>query len=109
MEPREAGIDGLLRRSMAARIPELSPDFDERIMRRVTRKARRGSLSLDRYGRLLLTGYGVVSVATCAVIMRSQGLGWWAIASAALVPLVLALAAGPIWRAAHATPPLNAG
>jgi len=30
MDPREAGIDSLLRRSMAAPVPILPPDFDQR-------------------------------------------------------------------------------
>jgi len=49
-EPREAEIESLLRRSMAAPVPSLPPDFDQRLMRQV----RRSSSSLDRYDRLLL-------------------------------------------------------
>jgi hypothetical protein len=109
MEPDDSGMDGLLRRSLAAPIPRLSPDFGGRVMRRVIRKTRRGSRPLDRYGRLLLSGYGAVSVATCAVIMRSQGLDWWVIAATTLAPLVLAAVARPVWRATHARPPRAAG
>jgi hypothetical protein len=54
-EPREAEIESLLRRSMAAPVPSLPPDFDQRLMRQV----RRSSSSLDRYDRLLLSGYGL--------------------------------------------------
>ncbi len=72
MEPREAGIDSLLRRSMAAPVPSLPPDFDQRLMREV----RRSSQPLDRYRRILLDGYGLVSVVASAVVMRGQGLDW---------------------------------
>jgi hypothetical protein len=37
MEPREAEIDRLLRRSMSAPIPSLPPDFDQRLMRELSR------------------------------------------------------------------------
>jgi len=84
MEPREPGIDSLLRHSLAAPVPSLPPDFDQRIMRELHRDVPR----LDRYRRILLTGYGLVSVVTCAVVMRSQGLGWGVIALTTLAPLV---------------------
>ena len=76
MEPRETGIDSLLRRSMAAPVPSLPPDFDQRLMREV----RRGSQPLHCCGRILLTGYGLISALTCGVVMRGQGLDWGAIA-----------------------------
>ena len=85
MEPREAGIDSLLRRSMAAPVPSLPPDFDQRLMREV----RRSSQPLDRYRRFLLTGYGLTSVVTSAVVMRGQGLDWGAISVMILGPLAL--------------------
>ena len=96
MDPREAGIDGLLRRSLAAPVPSLPPDFDQRLMREV----RRGSQPLDRYGRILLTAYGLISVITCGVVMRGQGLGWGAIAVTILGPLALVAAAR--WTRPHA-------
>lgn len=85
MEPREDGIDRLLRRSMAAPIPGLPPDFDQRLMREVERR----SQPLDRYHRMLLAGYGLVSVAVSAVIMRGQGLDWGTTAGMILAPLAL--------------------
>lgn len=36
-----------------------------------------------------MAGYGVVSVITCATVMRSQGLDWATIAGATLLPLPL--------------------
>ena len=90
MEPSEAALDGLLRRSVAAPIPSLPPDFD----RRLIGKLHRGShpfdrYRLDRYRRFLLTGYGLTSVVTSAVVMRGQGLGWVAISVMIAAPLVL--------------------
>ena len=99
MEPREAGIDSLLRRSMAAPVPSLPPDFDQRM----TRELRRGSRRLDRYRRILLTGYGLVSAVTSAVGMRGQGLDWGAIAVTILGPLALVAAVPWARRATHTT------
>ena len=89
MEPREAGIDSLLRRSLAAPVPSLPPDFDQRLMREV----RRGSRPLHRYGRILLTGYGLISALTCGIVVRGHGLDWGAIAVTILGPLALVAAA----------------
>jgi hypothetical protein len=99
MEPRETGIDSLLQRSMAAPIPSLPPDFDQRLMREV----RRSSQPLDRYRRILLTGYGLTSVVASAVVMRGQGLGWGAISATIIAPLALLAVACPAWRATHTT------
>ena len=57
MEPREAEIDSLLRRSMAAPVPSLPPDFDQRLMRKV----RRGSQPLD-WGAIALIIPGPLAV-----------------------------------------------
>ena len=92
MENREGGIDRLLRHSMAAPVPSLPPDFEQRLMRAV----RRGAEPLDRYGRIVLTGYGLASVLTCAVVMRGQGVDWGTIAVMILGPLGLVAAAR--WR-----------
>jgi hypothetical protein len=99
MEPRDAGIDSLLRRSMAAPVPSLPPDFDQRLMREL----RRSSQPLDRYGRILLAGYGVMSVAASAVVMRGQGLNWGAIAVTILGPLALVATVPWSRRATHTT------
>ena len=88
MEPREAGIDRWLRRSMAAPVPSLPPDFDQRLLREVRR-----SQPLDRYGRILLTGYALASIAVSAVVMRGQGLDWRVISVMILGPLALVAAA----------------
>jgi hypothetical protein len=93
MEPREAGMDSLLRRSLAAPVPNLPPDFDQRLMREV----RRSSQPLDRYHRILLASYGLISVVTSAVVMRGQGLDWGTIAVMILGPLGL-VAAVPLAR-----------
>jgi hypothetical protein len=97
MEPRDAGIDRLLRRSLAAPVPSLPPDFD----RLVVRELRRSSQVLDRYRRILLTGYGLVSVVASAVVMRGQGLGWGAIAVMTLAPLALVVIVPWMRRGTH--------
>ncbi len=89
MEPRESGIDNVLRRSLAGPIPTLPADFDQRVMREV----RRSSQPLDRYRRIFLTGYGIVSALTCAVVMRGQGIDWAPIAGLIAAPLVMVAAA----------------
>ena len=99
MEPRETGIDSLLRRSMAAPVPSLSPDFDQRLMREVNRS----SQPRDRYRRILLTGYGLVSVVTSALVMRGQGLDWGAMAVMILGPLALVATVPWARRAIHTT------
>jgi hypothetical protein len=99
MEPSQPGIDSLLRRSMAAPVPGLPPDFDQRVMR----KLRQSSPVLSRYRRILLTCYGLISVLTCAVVMRGQGVEWGAIAVMILGPLALVAAAPWAWRATHTT------
>jgi hypothetical protein len=98
-EPREAGIDSLLRRSMAAPIPSLPPDFDQRLMR----QARPSSQPLAQSRRMLLTGYGLMSVVASAVVMRGQGLEWGAIAVMILAPLASVATVPWVWRAAHTT------
>jgi hypothetical protein len=85
MEPHEAEIDGLLRLSMAAPIPSLPTHFDQRLLREL----HRSSQPLDRYSRILLTGYGLISIVASAVVMRGQGLNWGPIAVMILGPLAL--------------------
>jgi len=74
---------------MAAPVPSLPPDFDRRLMREV----HRSSQPLDRYRRILLTGYGLTSAVTSVVVMRGQGLGWGAISVLILAPLAMVAAA----------------
>ncbi len=91
MEPREEEMDRLLRSSMAGPVPSLPPDFEQRLRREMGRS----SQPLDRYGRILLTGYGVTSVVASALVMRGHGLDWGAIAMMTIAPL--ALVAGARW------------
>jgi hypothetical protein len=79
MNPRETEMDSLLRRSMAAPVPRLSPDFHQVLSRELRRRSQPGN-QFDRLLRLLLVGYGGVSAAVSIVLMRGQGLGWVAIA-----------------------------
>jgi hypothetical protein len=57
-------MDQLLRDTMAAEPPTLSPEFDARVMRRV--RPRR----LTQTGRWLIAGYVVVAAATAGWLMR---------------------------------------
>jgi hypothetical protein len=96
MEPHEAEMDILLRRSMNAPVPGLPPNFDRRVMREVRRKHQ----SLDRYNWILFTGYGVISAVTSVVVMRGAGLNWLGI-GATLGPVTLLAAAYSAWQANH--------
>jgi len=95
---RDSKIDLLLRRSMAAPVPSLPPDFDQRLMRERT-----SSQPLDRYRWILLIGYGLTSVVTSAVVMRGQGLGWGTTAAMILGPLALIATTPWAWRAIYPT------
>lgn len=79
---RDDAMDGLLRKSMAAPVPRLSPTFHQN----VSRELRRRSAPPVIFGVDLLVGYGLVSVVTCAVVMHGQGLSWPAIAPLTVVP-----------------------
>jgi hypothetical protein len=83
--PDENGTDELLRRSLSAPAPSLPSDFNQRLIY----KLRRGSKTFDRYRRILLIGYGLTSMAACAVVMRGQGLDWDAISIAILGSLAV--------------------
>ena len=107
MNPHQPGIDSLLRRSMAASVPSLPPDFDQRVMREL-REQRRSSEPLDRYRRILLTGYALTSGIASAVVMRGQSLNWGPIAMMIVAPLVLLAAARWARRATHTTLPRSA-
>jgi len=81
--PRQAEIDSLLRQSMSAPVPRLSPDFHQIL----SRKLRRRSQPPNRFGPILLTAYAAVSAVVSIVVMRGQGLGWMAIAVMTIGPL----------------------
>lgn len=99
MDPREVKIDSLLRRSMAAPVPSLRPDFDQRLMREM----RRRSQPSNQFSRILLAGYGGLSAVISTVVMRGQGLGWGAITVMILGPLTLVATVPWVWRATHST------
>ncbi|MGA9528001.1 MAG: hypothetical protein WBS24_07795 [Terriglobales bacterium] len=89
MDARDVEMDGLLRQSMAAPIPRLSPDFHQNLSRELRHQSRSPNQSSSQFGRMLLAGYGGISVVTSMVVMRGQGLGWAAIAVMILAPLPL--------------------
>jgi hypothetical protein len=99
MDPREVEMDSLLRRSMAAPVPSLRPDFDQRLMGELRRRSQPSS----QFSRILLAGYGGVSVVVSTVVMRGQGLGWGATAVMILGPLILVATVPWVWRATHST------
>jgi hypothetical protein len=101
MDSREAEIDSLLRRSLGAPVQRLPGDFDQVLLR----KMRRRSEGPNRYGRILLAGYGVMSAAVSVVVMRGQELSWWFIAAMTLGSLAVIEAARRLrrkqWEAAR--------
>jgi hypothetical protein len=78
-------MDSLLRRSMAAPVPRLSPEFAGRL----SRELRRRSAPPKHFSRILFAGYGVVSAAVSIVVMRGEGLGWVAIGAMMLGSLAV--------------------
>ena len=98
IESNQHDIDSLLRRSMAAPVPRLAADFDERVLRTV----RRGSRPLGRYRQAVITAYCVVSVVVCTVLMRGEGLGWGTVVGTTFGPLMLVVATQPWWSKAKA-------
>lgn len=84
---------------MAAPVPRLSQDFDQRLMR----KLRQGSQPRNRYRRILIAGYGLTSVVASAVLMRGQGMGWGSIAVMTLAPIALVAVVPWMRRVTHAT------
>ena len=99
MDGREAEMDHLLRRSMAAPVPNLPPNFDQRLMREL----RQGSRAPGRYRLILLAVYGFISALTSAAVMRGQGLSWGSIAVMLIAPLALVATVPWAWRAFHTT------
>jgi hypothetical protein len=72
MDPRDAAIEGRLRRAMTAPIPTLSPEFHANL----SSKLRRRSEGPEPFGRILLVVYAGVSAVVSTLVMRGQGLGW---------------------------------
>jgi hypothetical protein len=60
-------MDGLLRDVMATDLPQLSPSFDARLMRRM--RPRR----LTTIGKVVMALYVVIAVATAVWLMRDLG------------------------------------
>lgn len=75
-------MDPLLRDAMAADVPQLSTDFDERVMERV--RPRR----LSAMGRVAIAAYAVAAAATTVWLM--QGLGTTLIVAAMAVTATVA-------------------
>ena len=99
MEPHEEKIDHLLRSALGAPVPALPENFDQRVGRSLTRD----SQSLDRSGRMLLWGYGLVSLLVSGVIMRAQGLRWEFVVVVNLATIASLAVGWSIWRATRKT------
>ena len=80
LDGRQTEMDRVLRRSLAAPVPRLSPDFQERLSLEV----RRRTSPPHPFGPILLIGYGAVAASTSIVVMRGQGLSWGTIAAMTL-------------------------
>ena len=98
MGPHKPDVDHLLRRLANVPVPTLPPDFDQRIMRKISRQAQ----PLNRYSEILLIGYGLISAASCALIMHGQGLHMGLITGLIIAPLAMLAAARPALSAALA-------
>lgn len=99
---QQVEMDNLLRRTLSGPLPTLSPDFDQRLLREL----REDSQPLDRFRRILFTGYGLLSVIASIIVLRSQGLNWTVVTATTLAPLALIAIAHTGWRATHpVTPP----
>jgi hypothetical protein len=101
IDPSQAGIDRLLRRSLSAPVPTLPSGFDQRLRRELSQSPGQNAPALDRYRHLLLTAYGVTSGLVSAVVMHSQGLAWTAVAAMILGPVALTAAIPLARRATH--------
>lgn len=84
-DPRQAAMDDVLRRSMAAPVPSLSAGFHPRLAQAL----RRRSEPSPRLARLLLGAYGAVSTLVSVIVMRDQGLGSDVVAGALVGALLL--------------------
>ena len=94
MEPWDEEMDGLLRRSMAAEMPELSPNFERNLMISLDRTSKQ----LGKFRRTLVIGYLLASATTCVVIMHGEGLSWSAIGALCVAPLALVAAVPALLR-----------
>jgi hypothetical protein len=83
----DEGMDKLLRDAMATDVPQLSPDFDARVVR-LARPRR-----LTPMGRLVIAIYIVVATATAVWLMQDLRGEWIAAALAIGVPVAAAASA----------------
>jgi len=80
-------MDRLLKDAMTADAPQLSRDFDARVMQRV--RPRR----LTPMGHAAIAAYALVAAATAAWCMRDLPVEWIAVAVAISVPVAAAASA----------------
>lgn len=83
--PESETIDRLLRRSMAAEsAPTLSPEFEQRLAKRL--RPRR----LSPKSRYFLLGYSLFGISISFWTMHAAGMDWRLAGLSVLVPLVIA-------------------
>ena len=80
-------MDRLLRDTLAGEPPQLSPQFDDRLMRRV--RPRR----LSQKGRVLVTAYAVLGASTAAWLMHDLPLSMIVAALVITMPIALGVSA----------------
>ena len=86
----DEAIDGLLRQAMTARTPELSPDFEARLLRRL-----RGP-RLTTAGKAAMAAYATAASATAFWALRGLSAEW--IATAVVGSLLVAAASSAYGR-----------
>ena len=74
-------MDQLLRRAMAGEVPQLSPAFDARVMRRVQPR------KLTPMGRVVIAAYFVSAVAAAGWLMQDLRVEWIGATLAIGVPI----------------------
>ena len=80
-------MDVLLRDAMAAEVPQLSPAFDARVMRRAQPH------TLSPMGRVVLAVYFIAAAVLAVWLMRDLRVEWIAAAVAAGVPVAAGVSA----------------
>ena len=79
-------MDRLLSQQKATPVPELSPNFDRRVLKQI--KAQQ----LSRPSIVTLAAYGVFALAVSVWTMNEAGLGWIVIAASVATPVAVVAA-----------------
>jgi hypothetical protein len=82
----QEGMDRLLRQELGTTVPELSADFERRILT-ATRPRR-----LSTRGVVMLSLYTVFAIVVSVSAMRASDVGWVVIGAASVTPVAIAAA-----------------